>query len=156
MDILVLSDTHGEIRKAIEICKDQPADIIIHLGDYAKDAVAIQKEIGKPITYVKGNMDTGFSGKELDILTTEKGNILLVHGHREGVKGHLQNLLYKAEELNCFAVFFGHTHISFNYQIGDIHLLNPGSLSRPKDGSRGTYGMVYITREIFEPSIIYI
>ena len=56
--ILVVSDTHGNrinIDKALQKYSD--ADIIIHLGDYVRDAEYIRKRTGKRVYSVKGNCD---------------------------------------------------------------------------------------------------
>lgn len=57
MNILVLSDTHGELDRALEmyeristsICK---IDRIIHCGDFIKDAQEIEAQTGIPVSCV--------------------------------------------------------------------------------------------------------
>ena len=42
------------------------------------------------------------------------------------------NIMYKATNLGCKAILYGHTHIP-HYECIDIHLLNPGSLTIPRE-----------------------
>ena len=49
MKILVISDTHGDTRKAEEaIRKNREADLVIHLGDYIRDVKAVRYVSGYP------------------------------------------------------------------------------------------------------------
>jgi len=152
----VLSDTHGVIDKALAIYeKLQGVDMIVHLGDMVNDAVKISKITGKETISIKGNNDFFNSKEDFQILSTEYGNLLLTHGHRQNVKYNLNNLLYKAEELNCKAAFFGHTHMPLYAESKGIYLLNPGSLTFPMDGSNGSYAVVNISKEHFSASVVF-
>ena len=61
----------------------------------------------------------------------------------------LQKLYYTALDNNCIGVLFGHTHRSSYVETGDVYMMNPGSLSQPRDGSGGTFGFL----ETFEDSV---
>lgn len=57
-NIMVISDTHGEIDEVLEqYNRLNNIDMIIHLGDYASDAKRIERETGTTVVAVKGNMD---------------------------------------------------------------------------------------------------
>ena len=156
MKLYVISDTHGRIEHAIEIYDSLGhIDYIIHLGDIERDAKIIAERTKKPVISVRGNNEFFSTTPEFDILKTTYGDILLTHGHKYKVKSHLQNLLYKAEELGCKAAFFGHTHIPFNEEVAGIHLLNPGSLTFPANTSQGSYAIVDISENEFSASIFY-
>lgn len=146
MKFLVISDTHGEVDKAVEVYEQHgDFDAILHLGDLSRDAKSIQRMTGARLIGVNGNMDGDFSEKNYKILKTEFGNILMVHGHRERVKSGLTTLMYRAEELDCKAVFFGHTHEALYENAGDLVLLNPGSMRFPYGFSNPSYAIVEIT-----------
>ena len=66
----------------------------------------------------------------------------MCHGHMEGVSHDLQRLYYKVLESGCIGAFFGHTHRSAYVDIEGIYLMNPGSLTSPRDGSGGTFGLM--------------
>ena len=100
-------------------------------------------------------MDGSYSYDDYKILETEFGKIYLAHGHMEKVKFSLQNLIYRAEELGCKAALFGHTHKPLCQEIDGFHLLNPGSLTLPSDGTQGSYAILNIEKDKFEASIVY-
>lgn len=157
MRILVFSDTHGRIEKAIAAYKGQrDIELVVHLGDVASDAQKIEKHLGVKVLGVKGNMDGSFSSNGHQILNTEFGKILITHGHMESVKNSPQNLLYKAEELGCKAAFYGHTHVPLFAEVGGIYLLNPGSLTLPAGGRKSSYAVATITEKSLSADIFYV
>ena len=143
MKILVLSDTHGDISMAKKIWAsiDDP-DLVLHLGDYYSDAEKLAASIRTNVIGVTGNCDR--SGDEClsRVIDTEYGSLLMTHGHVEKVRWSYDNLIYRAQENNCKAVLFGHTHAAMNEIIDGIHVVNPGSLSRPRDGMSGSYAVI--------------
>lgn len=156
MKILVISDTHGRLEKAQELIeKKGPFDLVVHLGDLEEDARILARRTGAQIRCVKGNMDGG-TREDAQVLSTSFGDILLVHGHIQGVKNGLMNIVYAAGEKNCRAVFFGHTHVPLLEESQGIYLLNPGSLTLPHLADRGSYAIVEIEKEQMHASILYV
>ncbi|MEG0291291.1 MAG: metallophosphoesterase [Anaerovoracaceae bacterium] len=157
MKILVISDTHGTLGTIYEVYRKlEDIDMIIHLGDFDKDAMQLQKRLDIDVVWVKGNCDGAMIKEDSEkIIETEAGNILITHGHTYGVNYDITNLLYRCEELGCKAVFFGHTHIAYYEEANGIKLLNPGSLTKPRDGSQGTYAIVEATEKGIEGTILY-
>ena len=154
MNLYVISDTHDYPEPAIEIFNRLGfVDIIVHLGDKIRDAQKIAKATGKTVICVPGNNDFTYSGPDFEILETACGNILLTHGHMQGVKSGLQRLVYRAQELDCKAAFFGHTHYPFNEKANGIHLLNPGSFTYPMNGVP-SYALVNVSEAGLAASII--
>lgn len=146
MRILVISDTHGKTDRVFDVYKklaaEAPIDMLVHCGDYYADAREISTRLGIPMVAVKGNCDGCFDFEAYSILETECGDILVAHGHMEDVGFNMQKLYYKALEQGCVGAFFGHTHRSVFVETGGVYLLNPGSLSLPRDGSGGTFALV--------------
>ncbi len=151
MRILVISDTHGKIERAIDVYRklasESPIDFIVHCGDYYSDAQEIRARLGVPVAAVKGNCDDCFDADAFSVLETEYGNFLITHGHMENVGYSMQNLYYKVLENGCAGAFFGHTHRSAFVQLDDVYLMNPGSLSKPRDGSGGSFGLVVTSED---------
>lgn len=155
MKILLLSDTHGDLSKVYEIYeKLNNIDCIIHCGDYQKDAYELEDHLGVPVVSVKGNCD-GARLLDHQIVETPYGNILVTHGHLENAGYDYNQLLYAAEAKDCFAVCFGHTHVPMCEDFSGLHLINPGSLSRPRDGSNGSYAILRCSEDDFFANIIY-
>ena len=154
MKILVIGDTHGKLNKVREIWKKlTDIDLIAHTGDHYSDAQILAEEFHVPVAAVGGNCDSNGPGKE--IIETEYGRILLVHGHRDNVKWDLNSLKYRAMEEGCRAVFFGHTHQALHIEDDGIHFVNPGSISLPRDNSDGSYAIVRTSEDRFEASIVF-
>ena len=157
MKILLISDTHGVLDRIYEVHrKHTDIDTIIHLGDHADDAISIDKRLDKTVHYVLGNCDGAATKEESSkILNTPYGKLLLTHGHADGVNYDITNLFYRAKELDCKAALFGHTHVPYNEELEGIKLVNPGSLTRPKDGSDGSYAIIEITENSMDVEILY-
>lgn len=156
MKILAISDTHGKLNRVRDIfSKLRDIDLIVHAGDHYLDAEALGDEFRIPVVTVKGNCDSGSGAKDYEIIEAECGNILVTHGHRYDVNYSLRNLMYLAEEHDCVAAIFGHTHCALSEEYDDIHFVNPGSLTLPRDGSGGTYAIIRTTEDSFDASIVY-
>lgn len=157
MRILVLSDTHGDISRAVNVykklAKKGAVDLIIHCGDLYTDAIKIGEITGARTAWVKGNCDGSFNDDDCMIVETEYGNLLITHGHMQNVDFSQQNLYYLAEEKGCAAALFGHTHRAVSTEAGGIHLMNPGSLTKPRDGSKGTFGLIVTDVDYFKGTI---
>lgn len=156
MRIFVISDTHGRIDKAVEIYKSlEEIDLIVHLGDHWNDAKRMQEQLNVPLIGVKGNMDGSFARDGYHILETDFGKIFIAHGHMESVKQSYDNIMYKAESLHCKAVFFGHTHIPLFAESNGMYLLNPGSLSLPVGGRKGSCAVATVSKDSLSATILY-
>lgn len=155
MRLLVISDTHGKTKRVSEIYKKlKDIDVLVHLGDYKKDGQRLAEELGVDCFCIKGNMD-GSVGRDYEFLYVECGKILLTHGHGDGVKRGMEGLLAACREEECVAAFFGHTHVPYLNEIEGITLLNPGSISQPREGNQGSYAIVTTDEKGLRASILY-
>lgn len=140
--ILVFSDSHGDINLCIDAVSRIPADIILHCGDYVRDAEKLVKTFpDKDIRYVQGNNDL-FTKAPKEIIIEEDGvRILVVHGHEHRVKYEMdyKTLARAAKSKSCDMAVFGHTHITYEGDFDGIKLLNPGSCL-----FGGTYAIIEI------------
>ncbi len=154
MKILLISDTHGSIGRVTNILKRLTGiDLIIHCGDYAFDAQWLAESCDIPIVSVKGNSDE-YYGDAFETVATPYGNLLVTHGHMQLVEFRLDNLLYLTEENHCIGACFGHTHIACCEETDGIHLINPGSLTDPRDETGGTFALINSTEENFYVDIV--
>lgn len=147
MRILVVSDTHGHEENLARVLQDiGMPDCVIHLGDYEGGEAHIQEMISCPLYMVAGNCDF-FSRLPLTQIAEVGGlRILLTHGHYYFVSVGMWDLIEDAKANGCNVAMFGHTHRPFLDQ-GDeeITLLNPGSLSYPRqDDRRPSYALVTV------------
>ncbi|MCF8011300.1 MAG: metallophosphoesterase [Clostridiales bacterium] len=155
MRVLVLSDTHGDLKNALYALQKEQYDIILHAGDFVRDAGELAAQVKVPLYKVLGNCDVYDLGVEKQIIELEGKKILLIHGHQLKVKTTYQRLLYCAAEENADAVVFGHTHEPLNIEQDGILLFNPGSTSRPKHGQQSSYGIMEIKGDKIKGDIYY-
>lgn len=154
MKIGFISDTHGNLEytlDALDYLKD--CDKILHLGDILahgpRNAITDgydPKELGQilkskdNISYIRGNCDADVDEMFMDKDISNSENffnwgdlkIYATHGYLESENSRY----YKGEELGANVIVTGHTHIKVLEFINDIVVLNPGSVTTPKDGSR--------------------
>ncbi|MCX8129389.1 MAG: metallophosphoesterase [Clostridia bacterium] len=159
MKILVLSDTHGDTDKAEEAIRtESDVDLIIHLGDYFRDAQKLSGIFPQiPIEYIYGNSDFMIGDVAAEKVLEYKGKrILITHGHRYSVKWDYDKLHRKAEEMKVDMILFGHTHIADTVKKGKYILVNPGSISDPRDDNSQSYAIINISEEKIESNVIYV
>lgn len=145
MKIIIVSDTHGlkkNMQKLVPMIKEN-IDLIIHAGDHFRDSVYLSNETGIPVMSVVGNCD--FDNVEDEVIfDIQDIKILLVHGHRHRVKYGVEFLAEYAESKGANIAIFGHTHVKTNEVVRGVQLINPGSLSQPRDGLDGSYVIMEI------------
>lgn len=150
MKLLIMSDNHGHWPKVNEIIeKHRPnVDLILHCGDSEFPA---DDPIWELVDYVvRGNMDFNPQFRLEQVISTDEGNILLLHGHLSGVNMNNLRLIDQAKEQNCQFIFHGHTHALYTQMKGGIYIANPGSIS----SSRGKYPeKTYLIVEVSENTI---
>ena len=141
--IAVIADSHNMFsRLPLAFEKLGRVDMLFHLGDFAIDAERIASELGDvPYCSVKGNNDVGSVYPRMRIERVEDVWIMLVHGDAYYNLYHLANT---ARENNCGAVLFGHTHEPLLQADGEILIVNPGSLSLPRRGSKSSCALLEV------------
>lgn len=134
MKILVCSDSHGDTAILDKIYfQNQDCNLFLHCGDSG-----LPDYLTSYFLTVKGNCDYFDYPLKRDI-QTKWGKIHIEHGNSYRVKSETY-----IEKLKCFIFFYGHTHVKEHRKIGDTHIFNPGSLTRPRDGEFGSYLIVDI------------
>ena len=133
MKILIVSDTHGDDYNMWEaIAAEEPIDMLIHCGDIAHSVSDIEDEIGCPVHAVAGNNDFMLNLPQKDIFNIGKYRVLLMHGHQYNIYRDQSTLFYVARENNVDIVMFGHIHVPVLIEEEGITLVNPGSLTYPR------------------------
>lgn len=157
MRLLAISDTHGDVSKVCSIINDirNLIDGVIHLGDVVEDAESIKRMYPSlPLYNICGNCDYGTNISPMETLVFENKKIFITHGHLFGVNFDTTKLVYKAMEKGADIALFGHTHIPYSEQINGVYVMNPGSLSRPRGGSKPSYGIIKIEDGVITPSLV--
>ena len=135
--ILIMSDNHrqlGNVQEAIE--REQPIDLLIHLGDVEGTEDFIRETAGCPCEIVSGNNDF-FSKlpreKEIEI---DGLYVLLTHGHSYGVSMGSEYIMQEARDSGFDIVMYGHTHKPCVEEEDGVIGINPGSICYPRQENR--------------------
>ena len=157
MRALVLSDTHRSLNRVVKLLYDigKDIDLVIHLGDNTEDAAFIKQNFKLPVLNVAGNCDndTAVADELFEDIGGKK--VYMTHGHKYSIKyGNADALLYRALELEADICLFGHTHIPFLQVIRGVVVMNPGSISLPRGGSKACYGILKIEDGEIYPSLV--
>ena len=148
--ILILSDSHGHNdRVRAVIRKEEPFDLLIHLGDAMGLEELLPDMVSCPVVVVAGNCDF-FSAMPLEItFSLGPHRVLAVHGHMEYVSYGLEMLREKAVQNGCDIVMYGHTHQPLiDWSQPGMLVLNPGSITYPRqEGRERSYMVLTMDKE---------
>lgn len=138
MKILITSDTHGFYSPISDyILANSDIDLLIHAGDGVDDVKNIAYETDIAYHVVKGNNDY-FSNVSYDkVISIANHKIFLTHGHKYDVDFDYKKILQKAKYNECDIAIHGHTHKYYHLEKDSILILNPGSISLPRDNDPG-------------------
>lgn len=160
MKLFFMSDIHGSLyylEKVIENYKKENADFIVILGDELyhgarndlpqgynpKGVTELLNKYSDKIIAVRGNCDSEVDEMVLDfpIMATYSSilyngkRLFLTHGHVYG-----ENNLPKLRDGDV--LIYGHTHIPVAKKENGIFIINPGSISIPKENNPNSYGIL--------------
>lgn len=144
--IMIVSDTHSKCYGFdAAILKEGNIDMLIHCGDVENDEDYIRASVDCPVCMVAGNNDF-FSNLNMEVQTEIAGhNVLVTHGHYYRVSLGTDMIKEEARARGCDIVMFGHIHRPVLEIEDDITVINPGSLTYPRQSDhRRTYMMMYV------------
>jgi putative phosphoesterase len=160
MKLFIISDIHGSLyylQKAMDAYQKEEADYIIILGDILYhgarnpipinyntiEVAALLNQYTEKIIAVRGNCDSQIDELVLDfpieatysVILTNYRRVFLTHGH-----------VYNSDNLPKLSsgdiLFHGHTHLPAIDKKEDIHIINPGSITSPKEDNPNSYGIL--------------
>ncbi len=157
MKLMIASDIHGSAyycQKLMDAYRQENADKLLLLGDLLyhgprndlpkdynpKEVIVMLNAMKNEILSVRGNCDSEVDQMVLEfpmmadyiMLYVDGLSIFATHGHHY----HENNLppLKKGDIL-----LHGHTHVSGIRNLGDSIIVNPGSISIPKENTKHSY-----------------
>lgn len=146
--IMIVSDTHRHLDNLkLALARELPIDGLIHCGDVEGQEKDIARLAGCPVYIVRGNNDffTDLPREREEFLFGKR--IMITHGHNYGVSLDLSLLRDEAAVRGVDICFFGHTHRPVIEQGSGLTIVNPGSLSFPRQADhKPTYIMMTIDR----------
>jgi len=162
MKLLIASDIHGSLsaaRKVVQLIAIEQADYLVFLGDamyhgprnplpdsYDPAGVAaILNTVASQVIATRGNCDSEVDQMLLDFTITADYQVIpLRNGKLFATHGHVfepNNLPSSLTRGDIFAS--GHTHVPvLTVADNGVIVINPGSVSLPKENHPPTYAMV--------------
>lgn len=135
--VLVISDTHGR-NDDIEgiLAQVGHIDYMIHCGDLERGDDYVRSLADCPVTLISGNNDYFLDLPMEAEIEIEGLKIWVVHGHYYYVNTGVEFLREEGKRKGVDIVMYGHTHVPFFEDDGEIIILNPGSLTYPRQQGR--------------------
>ena len=128
---------------------EKPLDMLIHLGDLEGSEHKLHQLAGKEccVHAVMGNNDffSSLEGEKEILIGPYRA--LLTHGHLYNVSLGVERLKQEAFERGMDIAMFGHTHKPYEEEDGSLLVLNPGSISYPRQEGRMPSYMVIVLDE---------
>lgn len=150
MKLLILSDSHRNMRYMLQAIDCEQPNLIIHLGDHETDAIHLtEKNLDIPVWNVSGNCDYGIA-PQIIVEDLEGVRFFITHGHQLGVKYGLLRAELSARERDANVLLYGHTHQPHCEWHNGLWIINPGTCS-----GRGpvTYGVITVSEGNIRPEI---
>jgi hypothetical protein len=150
--LLVFSDTHGNITALESVfnwAKERipPNDTIcaaVFLGDGIVDLQIAAKRTGFScnLKFVGGNNDYGFEVPETAVFNFADYRFFICHGHRYNLYSGYQTLITAACNKEANVALYGHSHVPFYKTLNGVHIINPGSVGRPRSMIGATFAVI--------------
>ena len=132
MKILIVSDTHRKNQNFFNVVRKQSPDMVIHCGDAEGCEDDLAQAAGCPLMIVLGNNDFFSQLPREDIFQIGTYPVFLTHGHTYHVGMGIEPLKNAAIDRGTAIAMYGHTHRPLIDQTGSVTIINPGSLSQPR------------------------
>lgn len=160
MKIFFISDIHGSLfflKKALVRYKEEGAGYIVMLGDalyhgprnplpeeYNPQEVAnLLNEYKDKIIAVRGNCDSEVDQMLMEYPMMADYSIILCNNRRLFLThGHIYNQDNMPSLSENDVLVHGHTHVPVAEKHNKIYVLNPGSLSLPKENNPNSYAIL--------------
>ncbi len=151
MKILVVSDTHGDtgnLERVLRILSPR-LDLLLHLGDGARDLDRLPRGLlgSLPSLKVKGNMDSDAHLPPSRVIRAGSRLLYVSHGHAALASGSPLPMILAAREAGASVCLFGHTHVPHKSYSDELLVLNPGSLSRPRNGWGPSFALLTVPED---------
>lgn len=137
MKILIISDTHRNNNNFIKVLeKEAPIDMLVHCGDIENCEDFYYNSVKCPVHMVAGNNDIFSDLPTEDEFMIAGYKVFLTHGHHYYVSVENRILADEARSRGADIVMYGHIHRPVIDIKSDITVINPGSLTYPRQEGR--------------------
>ena len=148
MRVLVVSDTHRKNDLYIALVERLSPDMVVHCGDVEGSAYTIREAAHAECHIVAGNNDFFDSLPEDDEFMIGSHRAYLTHGHHYYISVGTEMLKSEAKARGFDIVFFGHTHKPLIERDENLLIINPGSISYPRqEGRKNSYVLMEVDED---------
>ena len=160
MKLFFISDIHGSLhylRKALDNFQEEKADFLVLLGDLlyhgARNPLPLEyntlevakllNQFADKIIAVRGNCDSEVDEMVIEFPMMSTYSMILNNGRRLFLThGHIYHEDNLPNLKEGDAIIYGHTHVPKVEKKGNIFIINPGSITFPKDNNPNSYGIL--------------
>lgn len=160
MKLFFISDIHGSsyyLEKVINIYEKEKADYLVILGDELyhgarnplpkeynpKKVAEILNTYKNKIIAVRGNCDSEVDQMVLNYPIMSDYSIILYNNRRLFLThGHIYNKNNLPNISTGDVLIYGHTHVPLAEKTNNMFIINPGSITFPKENTPHCYGVL--------------
>ena len=154
MKIGIISDTHGHFPALVHTAFSG-VDVILHAGDIGDQEIITGLEMIAPVEAVHGNIDGWPLRSRYPVVRDlEYDGIKICLTHNIVTYQYYTFDLFRRGRQPDLVVF-GHTHKAVFETYRNINFLNPGSVYRPKGGSKRSVAVIGDISSDVTPEFIY-
>ncbi len=153
MRLLIFSDAHGSAHGVREALLAQPlAKHVFYLGDGVRAIAPLAEEFADRTFYmVRGNCDAFAEYPDADLAKVGGITVFYTHGHLYGADEEKMALAAKLRGADL--LLYGHTHVARTAYCQGLHIVNPGSIARSRQGAN-SYAVIDVEPTGLMPVII--
>lgn len=146
MKILIVSDTHRKNNLYLNLVRELwPLDMVIHCGDLEGAEYTVESSVTCPVHMVAGNNDFFSSAPLEDEFMIGNHRAFLSHGHHYYISMGNELIKDEARSRGADIVLYGHTHRPVIERENGLIVINPGSLTYPRqEGHAPSYALMTI------------
>ena len=130
MKIIVTSDVHGKKEIISKLLYEYDGDLFLDCGDSELSNYELQN-----FESVRGNCDFENYPNYRIIELDEYFKIFITHGDLYTIN----EMIEISHKNKCNMILHGHTHIKKYEIIDGIYIINPGSISKPRNKDSNTF-----------------
>ncbi len=155
MRLLVFSDAHGTTHGPREALLAQPlAKHVFFLGDGARALEPLVEEFSdRTFYFVRGNCDAFADYPDANLAKVGGITVFYTHGHLYGADE--EKMALTARLRGADLLLYGHTHVPRAGYVEGLHIVNPGSIARSRQGAN-SYAVIDVEPTGLMPVIIRI
>ena len=149
MKILIASDTHKRNENLLDVLENERGlDMVIHCGDAEGLEDSVRTKIRCPLYIDAGNNDFFSQLSNELVFNIGSKRVLLTHGHYYHVSMGIERLADEAVARDIDIAIYGHTHVPKMEMVNNVTIINPGSISYPRQiGRVPTYMILEVDKD---------